>query len=107
MFLQHRKLRRQEIRMKNTISTKDLKSKLDQKQVAVVETLARADQGTCSTVIAQQERRGCHLLSETHIATTANTLPVNWRQWATKTVAHYPEGKQGWLKAGLPVEKAA
>ena len=22
-------------------------------------------------------------------------------------VAHYPEGKQGWLEAGLPVEKAA
>ena len=22
-------------------------------------------------------------------------------------VAHYPEGKQGWMEAGLPVEKAA
>jgi len=22
-------------------------------------------------------------------------------------VAHYPEGKQGWVEAGLPVEKAA
>jgi len=21
-------------------------------------------------------------------------------------VAHYPEGKQGWMEAGLPVEKA-
>jgi rhodanese-related sulfurtransferase len=24
-----------------------------------------------------------------------------------KNVAHYPEGKQGWVEAGLPVEKAA
>jgi 3-mercaptopyruvate sulfurtransferase SseA len=40
IFLQHRTLRRQEIRMKSTISTKDLKSKLDQKRVTVVETLA-------------------------------------------------------------------
>ena len=24
-----------------------------------------------------------------------------------KNVAHYPEGKQGWMEAGLPVEKAA
>jgi rhodanese-related sulfurtransferase len=23
-----------------------------------------------------------------------------------KSVAHYPEGKQGWMEAGLPVEKA-
>jgi rhodanese-related sulfurtransferase len=22
-------------------------------------------------------------------------------------VAHYPEGKQGWMEAGLPVEKTA
>lgn len=22
-----------------------------------------------------------------------------------KNVAHYPEGKQGWMEAGLPVEK--
>jgi len=22
-------------------------------------------------------------------------------------VAHYPEGKQGWMESGLPVEKAA
>jgi len=22
-------------------------------------------------------------------------------------VAHYPDGKQGWMEAGLPVEKAA
>jgi len=22
-------------------------------------------------------------------------------------VVHYPEGKQGWMEAGLPVEKAA
>jgi rhodanese-related sulfurtransferase len=24
-----------------------------------------------------------------------------------KNVAHYPEGKQGWMEAGFPVEKAA
>jgi len=24
-----------------------------------------------------------------------------------KKVAHYPEGKQEWMEAGLPVEKAA
>jgi len=24
-----------------------------------------------------------------------------------KNVAHYPEGKQGWMEAGLPVEKVA
>jgi rhodanese-related sulfurtransferase len=24
-----------------------------------------------------------------------------------KNVAHYPDGKQGWMEAGLPVEKAA
>jgi len=24
-----------------------------------------------------------------------------------KNVGHYPEGKQGWMEAGLPVEKAA
>jgi len=24
-----------------------------------------------------------------------------------KNVAHYPEGKQGWMEAGLPVQKSA
>jgi len=24
-----------------------------------------------------------------------------------KNVVHYPEGKQGWMEAGFPVEKAA
>jgi rhodanese-related sulfurtransferase len=24
-----------------------------------------------------------------------------------KHVVHYPEGKQGWMEAGFPVEKAA
>jgi len=24
-----------------------------------------------------------------------------------KNVAHYPEGKRGWMEAGFPVEKAA
>jgi rhodanese-related sulfurtransferase len=24
-----------------------------------------------------------------------------------KNAAYYPEGKQGWMEAGLPVEKAA
>jgi len=24
-----------------------------------------------------------------------------------KNVAHYPEGKQGWMEAGFPVEKSA
>jgi rhodanese-related sulfurtransferase len=39
--LQHRKLRLQEIRMESTISTKDLKTKLDRKRgITVVETLA-------------------------------------------------------------------
>jgi hypothetical protein len=26
---------------------------------------------------------------------------------SVSSVAHYPEGKQGWMEAGLPVEKAA
>jgi hypothetical protein len=63
----------EEIRMESTISTKDLKSKLDQKQVTVVETLAperyreahiprrvehsaRTHQGTRSAIVAQQGR---------------------------------------------------
>ena len=68
--------------MDSTISTKDLKSKLDKKQgITVVETLAperyreahipgalnippEQHQGTCSAVVAQQGRRDHHLLHE-------------------------------------------
>ena len=68
--------------MDSTISTKDLKSKLDKKQgITVVETLAPeryreahhprsvehptgTHQGTRSAVVAQQGRRDHHLLHE-------------------------------------------
>jgi hypothetical protein len=39
--------------------------------------------------------------------TPADALPVNWRRMGHTYVANYPEGKQGWMEAGFPVEKAA
>jgi hypothetical protein len=70
-----------EIRMESTISTKDLKSKLDQKQVTVVETLAperyreahipgalnippERIKGLAPQLLPKQGRRDHHLLHE-------------------------------------------
>jgi len=111
--------------MDSTISTKDLKSKLDKKQgITVVETLAperyreahipgalnippERIKELAPQLFAQQGRRDHHLLLPTIIDTPANTPPVNWRRWVTRTWGTIPEGKQGWMEAGLPVEKAA
>jgi hypothetical protein len=37
----------------------------------------------------------------------ANTPPVNWSAMGYTNVKHYPAGKQGWMEAGLPLEKVA
>jgi len=87
--------------MESTISTKDLKSKLDQKQVTVVETLAperyreahipgalnippERIKELAPQLLPKRKRRSSPT-ARTIIDTPANTLPVNWRRWVTRT----------------------
>jgi rhodanese-related sulfurtransferase len=113
----------EEIRMESTISTIDLKSKLDQKQVTVVETLAPEryrEAHIPSSLNIPPERikeLALQLLPNKNAEIVTYCANTHWHasQYAArelaamgyKNVAHYPEGKQGWMEAGLPVEKAA
>jgi rhodanese-related sulfurtransferase len=113
----------EEIRMESTISTKDLKSKLDQKQVTVVETLAPERYreahipGALNIPPERIKELAPQLLPKKDAEIITYCTNNHWhaseyaaRELAAmgyKKVAHYPEGKQGWMEAGLPVEKAA
>jgi rhodanese-related sulfurtransferase len=109
--------------MDRTISTKDLKSKLDRKQITVVETLAPERYGEAHIPGAlnippeQIKELAPRLLPNKEGEIVTYCANTHWhassyaaRELAAmgyKNVAHYPEGKQGWMEAGLPVEKAA
>jgi rhodanese-related sulfurtransferase len=113
----------EEIKMDSTISTKDLKSKLDKKQgITVVETLApeRTEvhlPGALNIPPEQIKELAPQLLpsKDAEIVTYCANTHCHASEYAARelaamgytNVAHYPEGKQGWMEAGLPVEKAA
>jgi rhodanese-related sulfurtransferase len=113
----------EETDMDRAISTKGLKSRLDQKQVTVVETLAPERYreapipGALNIPPEQIRELAPQLLPNknaeivTYCANThGHASEYAARELAAmgyKNVAHYPEGKQGWMEAGLPVEKAA
>ena len=99
--------------MDSTISTKNLKSKLDQKQVTVVETLAPERYreahipGALNIPPERIKELAPQLLpnkdaeisrtARTIIDTPANTLPVNWRRWAIRMWRTIPKASRaGW-----------
>ncbi len=103
-----------EIRMESTISTKDLKAKLDRKEgISVVETLAPERYREAHIPgalnipperIKELARSCCPTKTprssptvRTSIDTPANTLPVNWRRWVTQTWRTIPKvSRAGW-----------
>jgi len=109
--------------MEKTISTKDLKSKLDRKQITVVETLAPERYreahipGALNIPPERIKELAPKLLlnKNSEIVTYCANTACHASSYAARelaamgytNVAHYPEGKQGWMEAGLPVEKAA
>jgi rhodanese-related sulfurtransferase len=114
----------EEIKMDSTISTKDLKLKLDKKQgITVVETLApeRYREAHLPGALNIPPERIKELAPQmlpnknAEIITYCTNLHWHASQYAARelaamgytNVAHYPDGKQGWMEAGLPVEKAA
>jgi len=109
--------------MEDTISTQDLKAMLDRKEsIKVVETLAperyrearlpRSPEHSPDKIkeLASQVLPNKNVESlptaRTRIDTAANTARELAAMGYTN-VAHYPEGKQGWMEARLPVEKGA
>jgi rhodanese-related sulfurtransferase len=109
--------------MDASISTKDLKAKLDRREVTVVETLApdRYRQahipGALNIPPEQIKELAPQLLPNKNAEIVTYCANTHWhasayaaRELAAmgyKHVVHYPEGKQGWMEAGFPVEKAA
>jgi rhodanese-related sulfurtransferase len=110
--------------MENTISTKDLKAKLDRKQgITVVETLAPERYreahipGALNIPPERIKELAPRLLPKKDAEIVTYCTNTHWHasEYAARelaamgytNVAHYPEGKQGWMEAGLPVEKAA
>ena len=110
--------------MENTISTKDLKAKLDRKQgITVVETLAperyreahipgalnippERIKELAPQLLPKKDAEIVTYCTYTHLHASEYAA----REWAAMgytNVAHYPEGKQGWMEAGFPVERAA
>jgi hypothetical protein len=105
--------------MDSSISTKDLKSKLDKKQgITVVETLAperyrEAHLPGALNIPPEQIRELAPQLlpskdaeivtycPRTRIDTPANTLPVNWRRWATRTWRTIPKANRAGWKRGF------
>ena len=100
--------------MEGTISTKDLKAELDRKEgIKVVETLApeRYREAHLPGALNIPPERIKELAPQlfptkmlrssptvrTRIDMPANTLPVNWRRWATRTWRTIlKESKGGW-----------
>jgi len=109
--------------MERTISTKDLKSKLDKKQITVVETLEPERYreahipGALNIPPERIKELAPQLLpnKNSEIVTYCTNTRCHASSYAARelaamgytNVAHYPEGKQGWMEAGLPVEKPA
>ncbi|HXW91005.1 MAG TPA: rhodanese-like domain-containing protein [Terriglobales bacterium] len=110
--------------MEATISTKDLKAKLDGKQnVTVVETLApeRYREAHIPKALNLPPERIQELAprllpnKQAEIITYCTNNQCHASRYAARelaamgytNVAHYPEGKQGWMEAGFPVEKSA
>ena len=115
---QQHKMILQEVRMESTISTEDLKAKLDRKDpVKVVETLAperyreahlpgalnippnrskNSLRNCCPTRMLRSSptARAC-------IETPAHMPPVNWRQWVTPTWRIIPKANWAGWKPGF------
>lgn len=104
--------------MDRTISTQDLKSKLDKKQITVVETLAperyrEAHLPRALNISLNRLKNLPHsccptrtlrlsAIARTRIDMPANTLPVNWRRWATRTWRTIPKASRGGWKQVFP-----
>ena len=105
--------------MDSTISTKDLKSKLDKKQgITLVETLApeRYREAHLPGALNLPPERINELAPElcptkmpkssptvpTRIDTPENTLPVNWQRWVTRTWRIIPKASRGGWKQAFP-----
>jgi rhodanese-related sulfurtransferase len=116
--------RLKEVRMESTISTEDLKAKLDRKEpVTVVETLAPEGfreahiPGALNIPPEQIKELAPKLLPNKDAEIVTYCTSAHWHasEYAAReladigytNVAHYPEGKLGWMEAGLPVKKAA
>jgi rhodanese-related sulfurtransferase len=110
--------------MGSTISTKDLKFKVDEKQgIIVVETLAPERYreahipGALNLPPEKLKQLAPQLLPNKDAEIVTYCANTHWHasEYAARelaamgytNVAHYPPGKQGWIEAGLPVEKAA
>jgi rhodanese-related sulfurtransferase len=110
--------------MEGTISTEDLKLMLDRKDpVKIVETLAPERYreahlpGALNIPPEQIKELAPQLLpnKDAQIVTYCTSMHWNASEYAARelaamgytNVAHYPEGKQGWMEARLPVEKSA
>ena|ERR1700684_1245074 len=104
--------------MEPTISTKDLKAKLDRKEkIKVVETLAPERYreahipGALNIPPDKIKELAPQLLPDkdveivtsavTRIDTPANTPPVNWRPWATRRLRIIPRGSRDGWKQGF------
>ena len=107
--------------MESTISTNDLKTKIDQMRVMVVETLASEQYREAHipgalnipperiNELAPQllrGRRNHHILHEHTLTCQRIRCPCIGGDGVQERGAH-PEGKQGWMEAGLPLEKSA
>ena len=110
--------------MDSTISTEGLKSKLDKRPgITIVETLAPERYreahlpGALNIPPEQIKELAPQLLpsKDAEIVTYCANTHRHASEYAARelaamgysNLAHYPEGKQGWLEAGLPVEKSA
>jgi rhodanese-related sulfurtransferase len=114
----------EEIKMDSTISTEGLKSKLDKRPgITIVETLAPERYreahlpGALNIPPEQIKELAPQLLPSKDAEIVTYCANTHWHasEYAARelaamgysNVAHYPEGKQGWMEAGLPVEKSA
>jgi rhodanese-related sulfurtransferase len=110
--------------MEATISTEQLKAKLDRKDgIKLVETLAPERYreahipGALNIPPEQIKELAPRLLPNKDAEIVTYCTSTHWHasEYAARelaamgytNVAHYPEGKQGWVEAGFPVEKAA
>ena len=99
--------------MGSTISTNDLKTKIDQMRVTVVETLASEryreahipgalNKSTNSPLSCCPTRtqKSSHI-GRTHIDMPANTPPVHWRPWGTRTWRTIQKASRAGWKLGF------
>jgi rhodanese-related sulfurtransferase len=109
--------------MEKAVSTKDLKTKLNSGKIKVVETLAPERYreahipGALNIPPERIKELAPQMLpnQEAEIITYCTNSHWHASEYAARelaamgytNVSHYPEGKQGWMEAGLPVEKSA